>query len=523
MVKVTTQGIYLAVGWGESAVNWAFLEKIPTYGLLLCVVFSIALLLDRKIKPALKKRLANRLFGTSSATIEDVSVYYDVTRHIFGHTFGIFILRSALTTTATLTVLILIQSLFDSRDFDRTTFPFLQSVITLKTPAIFVLLGVFIIDQISIYQTITFLRIARTCKNFFEIFFIGFADFLLSITIFILIFPFFVTVAFLQINKSVTYDVALSGTPTAQGSFSTSDLLDLLVFHPPGTLYEKRSATKETEERHWFLRLYPVYTYEHEGQSPTLKDALANGSRIGSVLVQTKGLVSDVELFGVLKNLLEKQPGIAAVKMLDSNDGMFGSSALLSVIARPRVQYRYFWRTYSAMLKQINFLDEQFVRVVTLRSSTISQNTVLYSYAMASSLPTLLDERRDAYIFCDGKIDTVERSQALQIASKYDKCEKGITVDSLALKNFVHFGIYVPDRDIIPVPISPLALSSLTATFVIYYLLLSKFVFQYLGRIFVTLADQGEAALRRHLFFVTSILIMTVALPLSLLAQIVFR
>jgi len=498
---------------------------IPVYGALVLAIAALAIFMDRMIKQDLKKSLLAKLYGSprdqnAVGALRVVPLYYRILQELFGlSTKKSFVTRSALVTLLLLTILFLFQALVSYSDFSRITIPFLRQLLVPDGRFWIIIAGVVIVDLISIYQTITFLRISRGCHNVWEVLFVAAADFLLSISLFILIFPIFVTFAFFQSSKPEPIYILLSSRPTAQGGLVASEIASFLVFSSPTDAENKYLNNSETQpqiERKWFYRSYPVWIYGSSSPNPKIKDVLASGRVIGHVALQTRGEISDVQAHELIRKLIERASEVRKVETIESNDGFFSSHSLLYLAAEPQIEYKYFWLTYSSVLKAINFLDAQFIQIVTLHTPTVSQNTVMSAYNLAVAIPTLFDQTRVQYVSCDGKITQISKTRTHEVDEQFDKCERGIAVDSLAIKNLLSLTRYA-NVDSPSIPIAPLALSSLTATVIIYYLLTTRLLFRYVGIAIAKLTNDGSAVLLKHTFLISALLFMLVVFPIVLL------
>jgi hypothetical protein len=189
----------------------------------------------------------------------------------------------------------------------------------------------------------------------------------------------------------------------------------------------------------------------------------------------------------------------------------------LELKAESSVQYKFFWRTYAGVLRRINFMDDQFFEIVNLRSPEITQNLVMFQYNVASALRAIGDGDRAQYVLCDGSFKKIAKKNASQMEKEFDTCTKAIAIDSRSIDNVVNLARYSNTGEI-AVPISPFALSSLTATIAVYYVLLAKLIFLYVGSIFTRLMKTGDRLLQRHLFTMTSVVTMLLSVPIYLIA-----
>ena len=146
-----------------------------------------------------------------------------------------------------------------------------------------------------------------------------------------------------------------------------------------------------------------------------------------------------------------------------------------------------------------------------MRSPQLTGNDVAFQYNLKTVSSRLLREDREQYVFCDGKNSVTLRSAPLDPAADFDKCEEAVAVDSIAFGNIRSLTLYEDASGAIP--ISPLALSSLTATIVIYYLLLSKLAFRAVRPLFVATIRDGDKLLRRHLLTTTFVCGVLLASP----------
>jgi hypothetical protein len=186
-----------------------------------------------------------------------------------------------------------------------------------------------------------------------------------------------------------------------------------------------------------------------------------------------------------------------------------------------KVTFDFFWKTYGSLVSQVNFLDADLLRVLTLHSPGLTANDVAFQYNRFSLLPRAMRDDLEQYVYCDGIYNTALRSTPYDPKKDYDNCAEAVAVDSVAFANIRSISLYEDSSD--SIPISPLALSSLTATAMIYYLLIARIVFRFVRPLSIAAMKDGDAFLRRHLFTTTFLVLLLVGSPLVTILWLALR
>jgi len=488
-------------------------------------MLALSWCLDWALKDELKKKFLHVVYGereSRPSLSEQLSASYDILSTLFGgRGFFVFVRRSLLMTTVMLIVLTLLQSMVNSEVFASTTVPFIRRLLSLQGGALLLIIGVGIIDLISIYQTITFLRISRGCKNLWEVSFLSAADILLSLILFIMLFPFFVTIGFLANAPTISsFDVILSAALTNQTTNANDILRSLLVFDPRKSSDVPNEAVDALAGRKWFFRNYQIAVYVGDEAKPSLKDALHNSRSAGSMVLQTRGNLSDVRVFEILETMLRARRYVREVSPLEAAANFYTTYALIRLNVLTGISFTHFWSTYADVLRMANFLDSELFRIIQLDAPEISANDIALRYNLNAMTLRWSDYSCEQYIYCDGAFSVHPRLRIYEVAKHYDKCKEAVAIDSLSFQNVRGLGLYSLAAEQQLLPISPLALSSLTATIIIYYLLLARLCFRSLRGAPARLLRNGDALLRKHLFLATTIAIYVIFLPVFILARL---
>jgi hypothetical protein len=499
-------------------------EQSIQIGALASVMLAIFVFLDWRLKDQLKSKFLNSIYGRTSKRgiwSAELPTYYAAIHSLFGLSgFRSFLLRSALATAVMLISLTSLQALVNEDGFTDATLPFFESVVRFEGRSITLIIGVLIIDFLSIYQTATFLRISRGCQNIFDVLFLSLADVLVSILLFIIIFPFFITASFfINAPQTGAFSILISSTLTKQNA-GLSDLRSLLLFDPRSKGEMTEESLANLRDRKWQFRSYDISTYSNDGKI-TLQGAIRSANNAGSIVVQTRGNLEDEKVMQILIEMLRERPYVKSASISESTQGLFSAYALARLAVLNRVTFDFFWKTYGTLVGQINFLDADLLRVLTLHSPGLTANDVAFQYNRLSLLPRIVRGNLEEYIYCDGDYNSVSRSKPYDPEKDYDNCAEAVAVDSVAFANIRSVSLYEDSSE--SIPISPLALSSLTATAMIYYLLIARIVFRLVRPLFVATIKDGDIFLRRHLFTITFIVLLAVGSPVVTILWLVLR
>ncbi|WNV08195.1 hypothetical protein [Tardiphaga sp. 709] len=488
------------------------LERSFSIGVFAIALFSVAALLDWKLKDSLKGKFLNSVYGRPSKSwTGELPTYYSAIHSLFGlGSFSKFLPRSIIATILMLACLSLLQAVVNEYGFETDTAPFFGRVLALDGRAAFIFVGIVTIDLISIYQTTTFLRISRGCQNVWEVIFLSIADVAISILLFIVIFPVFVTGAFfINVPKSKSFPILLSSTLTKQSS-DLSSLRSFLIFDPRSKEDLSAETLASLLERKWHFRNYEISTFKGP-LSAKLQDVVKGATSVGNILVQTKGIITDEKVFEVIIQTLKARPYTKSVNTIESVQNFYSAYAYVQLTVDNRITPNFFWRTYGGLIRQINFLDSDLLEVLTLNSPALSGNDAAFQYNLRSMNSKILREDKEQYIYCDGKYSVAPRTLAFDPDRALDRCDEAVAIDPVTFVNIRSLSLYEDAPSAIP--ISPLALSSLTATIMIYYLLVSKLVFRIVRPFFKSNLKDGEAFLRRHLLTISLVFLIALASP----------
>jgi hypothetical protein len=489
-------------------------EKSVPIGILLSVLFLISAFLDWKLKDELKIKFLNSVYGKptkSRSWTGELPTYYSAIHSLFGlGKLSKFLPRSVLATIIMLSCLSFLQAVVNDAGFDDDTAPFFARVLSLDGRALVIFIGIIIIDLISIYQTSTFLRISRGCQNIWEVIFLSIADLLISVLLFIVLFPIFVTASFLiNVPKTKSFPILISSTLTKQ----TSDLYTLksfLLFDPRSKVEIPNQTYTNLLERKWHFRNYNISTFNGHSDAK-LDEVVKSSNTVGNILLQTRGNITDDKVFEILVHTLKERPYIKSAATTESIQSFYSAYSFVQLTVDNSITPSFFLKTYGGLVRQINFLDADLLKVLSLTSPALSGNDAAFQYNLRSLSSRVLTQDKEQYIYCDGKYSVSVRSAAFDPAQDFDKCEEAVAIDSVAFGNIRSLGLYEDQPS--PIPISPLALSSLTATILIYYLLIAKLVFRIMRPLFVKTMKDGDTFLRRHLFTISLVFLVILITP----------
>ena len=301
----------------------------------------------------------------------------------------------------------------------------------------------------------------------------------------------------------------MSSSLTKQDT-SLSSLRSLLVFDAPPSHDPIDEKPEDLLARGWHFRTYTIAAVEAKAGA-NLSEAIKSANAVGSIVVQTKGIVTDEKVLNAFTHMLRERPYIKSVQTLDSVQNFYNAYAYLQLTVDSSLTPGFFWQTYGGLIRKINFLDADLLRVLTLRSPALSGNDAAFQYNLRSITSRTFKQEREQYIYCDGKYAASVAPNAYEPAASWDKCTEAIAVSPIAFANMRSLSLY--DDNPNTIPISPLALSSLTATIMIYYLLISKVIFSLVRPIFVATMKDGDKFLRRHIFTVSLFFIFILSAP----------
>jgi hypothetical protein len=495
-----------------------FDRSVPI-GILLSILFAITAFLDWKLRDELKRKFLNSVYGKSAKARSwtgELPTYYSAVHSLFGlGQLSKFLPRSILATIIMLSGLSFLQAVVNSPGFENDTVPFFNSVLSLDGRAVILFLGIIAVDLISIYQTSTFLRISRGCQNVWEVIFLSIADVMISILLFIVLFPFFVAASFfINVEKTKSFPILMSSTLTKQSS-NLYAIRSFLLFDPRSKVEMSDETFTNLLERKWHFRSYDISTFKDPAETK-LENIVKSSSVVGSVLLQTRGKITDEKVFEIFVHFLKERPYIKHASTIESVQNFYNAYSTIQLTVDNSITPGFFLKTYGGLVRQINFLDSDLLRVFTLASPALSGNDAAFQYNLRLMSSRVLTQDKEQYIYCDGKFSVSIRSNAFDPAKEFDKCEEAAAIDSVAFVNIRSLSLYEDNPD--SIPISPLALSSLTATILIYYLLMSKLVFRIVRPLFVSTMKEGDAFLRRHLLTISLVfLIVLTAPPIAIL------
>jgi hypothetical protein len=509
--------------------DWA-INHLP-FGILIVGAVLVSWLADRTnfVATEIKTRLIRNLYGATTlreadGTYSGAKTVYDTIRAIFGaRSISSFLFRSALVTLMMLTVLFLLQAYTKGNEFDKVSDPFLTSLWNRDASAWIIVIGVIVVDFLSISQTIFFLRISAYCRAVWEIIVLTAADIILSLVIFIFILPIFVTAGFLVPQKTDGTVVALLSTtePTRQTSQNYNLLRSLLIFDPRHPSADIEDIASDIRRRQWLSYEYKVSVVRRRDADSGIEEVFHKALSAGSLSVLAHGHVDNLQALEFVADALKREPEISGVKILEKYNTFYAAMILLRYRATPAIQLSYFSRVYSSVLTQMNFLDDKIFDIIRFSSPSISQSDVIAAYSSATATSKYFRSSHRQYNWCDGEISFRDVKLPFDLDQKFDNCKGAISLESFGLGNLASFARYNLDQDL-HVPISPFALSSLTATIAIYYLIFSGLALRVL-RLFVgRISREGEATLERYFFVITTLALAVISLPIFFIASKLF-
>jgi hypothetical protein len=409
-----------------------------------------------------------------------------------------------------LTCLSLLQAVVNGHGFENDTVPFFGRVLSLEGRAVVLFVGIITVDLISIYQTSTFLRISRGCQNVWEVIFLSIADVLISVLLFIVLFPIFVTASFfINVQKTKSFPILISSTLTKQSS-NLYAIRSFLLFDPRSKVEITDETYTNLLERKWHFRSYEISSFKGPIDAK-LENVVKSASTVGSILVQTRGNITDDKVFDIFVRTLRERPYIKSASTTESVQNFYSAYSFIQLTVDNSITPGFFLRTYGGLVRQINFLDSDLLEVLSLTSPALSGNDAAFQYNLRSMSSRVLTQEKEQYVYCDGKYSVSVRTAEYDPATDFDKCEEAVAIDSVAFVNIRSLSLYEDNPS--PIPISPLALSSLTATILIYYLLISKLVFRIVRPLFVKTMKDGDAFLRRHLLTTSLVFLIILTTP----------
>jgi hypothetical protein len=390
-------------------------HQLPALGTLLLVLMLISIFMDSAIKPELKLRFFRKLYRRKSdrqaGLIAEIPLYYAVISSLVGlPSIRKLIVRSIIITILMLALLTALQANLRNEEFTTKTLPFIDGIVDFDLHIWLMLLGVVIIDLISIYQTLTFIRISRGCRNVLELGFVATADILLSLILFITIFPIFAAIAVMSnIPSANTFYALISATPTLQDRSLIERLQSFLVFNPlkdPDLV--PKAEIDRLAGRRWHFRQYNLAYLSSAEKDLTLARAITEAQRAGSLASQTRGNLTDQEVFDVFHKFFQKDRTIKSVEVIDTHETLVAAYILLKIETSNSIQYRRILQTYVSVMKELNFLDENLANVLALKSTNITGNTIAFQYAVVEARNRALNSNQDKYIYCDGRYEVIK-------------------------------------------------------------------------------------------------------------------
>lgn len=490
----------------ESTVAWV--TATFAFCSLIC---GLSAWLDKQLGEEFKSAIVHRVFGRSSdsspSTKKSIGKLYTAIESIYNfNKRSSFIRRAIFTSIIFIVILILLQYIFNNENFLKSTLPFIERMVTLDIRVYIFFIGILTIDVISIYQTLLFMRIARSCENVVEFLFVSFADLVMSFIVFIVVIPFFITSSFLfSQNKDSEIEFVLS-TVESPKSYSTYDAIrDFLVFDPRKTRPSEVEVDGEVRQKGWNILYYSVLARTSNTVPLTIGDIVKTSTNSYGMIIQMRGLSNLEEAAFAFREILAKSDNVSTVKSLDFYDNFLGGAYdLLKVNTNYTTGYKFFVSNYFSIMKEINFFDENLLKVIKLGKFSIDENEIYQAYNVKSALSLMRDEKRRYYIYCDGKITHDYRPKEVGVDTKYDDCKKALAVNAYSLQGILHIATYKFSNNI-GVPISPFALSSLIATILFYYIALCFIITSLLFSLSAPLFKERENFFVKNPLLITSI------------------
>jgi hypothetical protein len=488
----------------------AILDLLPgsaLWGILL----SIALWLDAKLKPTIKQRLLGDLAVKDAPSDLIVSrrleYFYTLLTIIFPTaSLSKYVWRCAVATLLLLVAILLLQYTLAPLQFNRVSLAFLNRAIT-EFRAFFILLGFFVVDMVSVYMTILFVRLGKNCRNVGEFLFVAMADIATTFVIFMLVFPLFVTTAFLvRQNEQTHVRFVLTGSPTNQNTILSSTAADILVIRPPTPSGVNEDLGQFAQTSGWYFEVYQVFIGESADQQQTAKDVVAQKQSISPLIFQIRNDTDADDVYGSLNSMLSETEYVSSATLVKSESGALGSSyGLYDIVSTYSLGFDEFGSTYFDIMKRINFFDQNiFASAFSLRSSVFDENDAYYALSENRQLHAPRTVR--GLLMCDGK---VQRRVDVMILSpnQAPDCVKGVAISEWQLIKIAATALY-KSHNSIKIPILPFALTSLIATILFYALVIISLVaWSIRGVISYTVSD-GEAFFVKHVFVFTTLAIL---------------
>lgn len=472
--------------------------------------------MDRYLRQDLKNRLADSVYGSANSTLaERITLLHGLIQTSLGSSTLTKLLR--LTTVSIISIVFIysIQFHANRQSFDSI---FANIVTNLRENPTFILLtatSFVIIDLISFFQTLTFMRLTGNCKNIFEIAFLAIADITLSLFIVIAVLPVLIFV----VHKTTTFPqertvhLAISGGLQRQ-DLSIYEVLRMAVPTIRPSSPEEESAFKgdlaNFNASGWYYNM-PNLSATDKG-APELDQAVAGLEfRYGQSLYFTKGDMTIEEEGLMLAEALTMHSNIVKAVFKDGYSDTFGNYVvILEIVGTGDYSRLSLLANYPSLMSDVNFFGQDFGKVFNFAEKGYTENQL----AWESIFNTFVKDMGETIVLkCENEkpVDLARKS----FANEGRECSRGVAITKLnveAISALTSYKMSNPGS----IPVLPTSLSSIFLTAVIYIMTLGWIILPHVRRMIAKYTEDGDRIFTENVFMISLFVVFFACLPVWL-------
>lgn len=494
-------------------------EILGGLGSIAGTCIAITLLLDKWSRSEHKAAIAG-LITTDNASSRASDINAAAARIFRPDQRRAFLTRAPLFSLLFGLFIVSLQSVFQNDDFKDATLPFLRHLVNLDVRAWLILVSFVTIDVISIRQTLIFFRFLRYCNNVIEYIFVISADIMMSMALIIVLLPAFISASiYLSASgRSNTLDMLLT-TKALPSGFDISYVRSLVAFSPPEDTGEADERIDILREAGWHVESFAA-AIAPPLRNPDLGDLYDKASESGAVILLRKALLKTEDLASAISELVMRSGRVASIRYLDQyTDNMGNDFIYLRLTGISESDPSSVFLSYLYIMRDVNFFDTDLSSLVSLRSRTISENDLYYYEMVRRNAGGFFDESKESIIYCDGDVSILSGG-VLSDISTFQKCAEGLALTSQAVEAVVG-PINYTFKGELAVPILPLALTSLVATVLLYYIAFA-YMLAGMARRFVEYLV-GPNFVKAYTFSIVFMYVYVVIVPVGVMLWVLIR
>jgi len=494
------------------------LSLIPELGIpaVVAVFLAISVLLDRYSRPAHKRQLSRALFrpGTPDYPYQHrFAVIHALVGRFFSGTIIGCLFKLTLLRISFISFIIILQYYINNDNFNESSKYFLDGMLKFNNTYIYILLSFVIIDIISFYQTVFFLRIASYSQNIVQVGFLGIADIIMSLFLVIMILPFFMSVIVIATASRDRQEalIAFSAGQLPQ-RLDLYGLSSFLIFEPEARSQEAREQSiANLQGAGWTYDAFSISIEANDLDADTVDRAKDFKYLFGQRLVFSKGIKSVNELPEMISDMLEFSEPYIRSYVTDSYKSPLGQYVFII-----RIEGEYSPRLspipsiYCHVMRSVNFFDIDLPDVFTLGGKIVSDNEIHYLENIYRHSGTQL--LTDWILNCDNSVYKINPEDE-SFVERAMQCTTGVAMPLEHIGYFSDTFAYNLSGDRISVPVLPMALSSLALTALIYYFTIGFLLLNIVSPIIERFTGKKKFV-EQYTFTVTYVSVMGILTPI---------